>query len=308
MSVVFSFDIRNFKRPPRPAGAHLSKNGLFLKGHNGSAVILIHGLTGTSNEMKSLASFLHRKGYTVICPRLANHGESIWVLKNTKWQEFYETVRNCLLKGELAGAEGPIFASGLSMGALLALLLAHEFKDRVLGVSCLAPTLFYDGWNTPNSKFFLPLGYRTFLKHFFYFKEDPPYGIKNEIIRQRIHRYYNNARLEDTANVEQYGYPYFPVALLHQLQLLVRHLTDKLPDMRFPVQLIQAKDDDMASVRNSKFIYDRISSETKEMILLYDSYHVITADHERDTVAEKMEGFFGRVRRAWTPEHRGGMR
>jgi len=93
-------------------------------------------------------------------------------------------------------------------------------------------------------------------------------------------------------NVAQYGYAYFPIALLYQLQLLVRYLNSRLAGMRFPIQLIQAKDDDVASVKNSKFIYDRIGSDVKEMILLYDSYHLITADHERDIVAEKLESFF----------------
>jgi len=85
------------------------------------------------------------------------------------------------------------------------------------------------------------------------------------------------------------------VTLLHELHLLVKYITKKFPKMDFPVQLIQAKDDDMTSIKNSKLIYDRIGSEVKEMILLYDSYHVITADHERDLVAEKVEGFFARV-------------
>jgi esterase/lipase len=67
--------------------------------------------------------------------------------------------------------------------------------------------------------------------------------------------------------------------------------------MDFPVQLIQAKDDDVASVKNSKFIYDRISSKIKEIVLLYNSYHVITADKEREMVAAKVTGFFDRIRK-----------
>lgn len=204
-------------------------------------------------------------------------------------------MRRIITEGEGAGHSGPIFVSGLSMGALLALLLADEFKEKVAGVSCLAPTLFYDGWNSPDSKFWLPLGYKTFLKYFFYFKEEPPYGIKNEVIRDRIHKYYKQARLEDTENAAQYGYPYFPVTLLHQMHLLVDHLNKRLPHIHAPVQLIQAKDDDTASIKNSKYIYDNIGSEIKEMILLYDSYHVITADQERDTVAQKVESFFSAI-------------
>jgi len=66
--------------------------------------------------------------------------------------------------------------------------------------------------------------------------------------------------------------------------------------MTFPIQLMQAKDDDVASVKNSKLIYDTVGSEIKEMVLLYNSYHVITADQERETVAEKVADFFYRVR------------
>ncbi len=296
MSVVFSLNIKG-RRKLAPRDNLSEKNAIALAGDNGCTVILIHGLTGTPNEMKFLATYLNKKGYSVICPRLANHGEPIGVLKNTTWQELYESVREAAKDIVFANSSGMIFVSGLSMGALLALLLADEFKDRIVAASCLAPTLFYDGWNIPLSKYLLPFAY-TPLRHFFYFKEEPPYGIRNVAIQQRIHKYYQNARLEDTENVEQYGYPYFPVTLLHQLTLLVKHITKKLPNMRFPIQLIQAKDDDMTSIKNSKFIYDRVGSETKEMVLLYNSYHVITADQEREIVASKMDKFFGRVRNA----------
>lgn len=294
MAVKFSLDRRHFKKH-KPSKNSSNGKGIFLEGTNGSTVILIHGLTGTPNEMKSLANYLNKRGYTVIVPRMARHGESIWVLKGVTWQEIYASLRQVLLTGEASRITGPIFVSGLSMGALFALLLADEFRDRVCGVSCLAPTLFYDGWNTPFAKLFFPFAY-TPLRHIFYFKETLPYGIKNETIQNRIHKYYSTARLDDVEDAEQYGYPYFPVTLLHQLQLMVKHMNKKFPGMDFPIQLIQAKDDDVASVKNSKFIYDRVKSEIKEMVLLYNSYHVITADQERDTVAEKVTGFFDRLR------------
>ncbi len=296
MAVKFSLDRRHFKKH-KPVNDSSNGKGLFLEGDNGSTVVLIHGLTGTPNEMKTLANYLNRRGYTVICPRMARHGESIWVLKGVTWQEIYASLRQVLLTGEAARVTGPIFVSGLSMGALFALLLADEFRDRIGGVSCLAPTLFYDGWNTPLSKLFFPLAY-TPVRYIAYFKEELPYGIKNETIQQRIHKYYSTARLDDVEDAEQYGYPYFPVTLLHQLQLMVKYMNKRFSGMNFPIQLIQAKDDDVASVKNSKFIYDRVSSEIKEMVLLYNSYHVITADQERDMVAEKVTNFFDRLRAA----------
>jgi len=59
--------------------------------------------------------------------------------------------------------------------------------------------------------------------------------------------------------------------------------------------MIQASEDDMTSVKNSQYIYDRVASAQKEIVLLHDSYHVITADQERRKVAQKMNEFFCRV-------------
>lgn len=292
MSVIFSLDIKRRKAPrPETQARH---NGISLKGDNGKCIILIHGLTGTPNEMRSLAVFFNKKGYSVICPNLAYHGEPLDIIKYAKWQDFYGSAKDLLTTGELKDFKGDIFVSGLSMGALLALRLAYEFPDRIKAASCLAPTFFYDGWNTPWTKFFMPLAH-TPIRYIAYFKEEPPYGIKNKAMQDRIHRYYKNAKLCDIGNVAQYGYPYFPVSLLYQLQLLVKDLSPRLKDIRMPVQMIQAKDDDMASPRNSQFIYDSISSAHKETVLLLDSYHVITADQERDTVSEKMEAFFSKI-------------
>ncbi len=297
MSVIFTFGPDQLRKQ-KPAKSFAYDNGFSLDGSNGSSVILIHGLTGTPNEMRFLANYLNKKGYTVICPRLANHGEPLPVLKHTKWQELYRSVRDHpevkkALTGSAFGA-GPVFVSGLSMGALLSLVIADEFKERISGVTCLAPTLFYDGWNTPGARFFMPLAC-TPIKYFFYFKEEPPYGIRNEAIQARVHKYYSAASLDHMENVAQHGYPFYPVTQLYQLKLLVKYLSKRLCRMKTPVQLIQAKDDDMTSIKNSKYIYDRVRSEIKEMIFLYNSYHVISVDQERDIVAEKMEGFFGRI-------------
>lgn len=281
-------------RLPRRSSPPIPMNGLEYRTEPSQAtVLLIHGLTGTPNEMKGLANFFYRRGYSVLCPRLAHHGEPLHILKRAKWQEFYRSVKEALLK---IPADQKVFAAGLSMGALCALLLAEEFPERVSGVTGLSPTLFYDGWNIPWTHCLLPLAYFTPIRYFAYFKEEPPYGIKNERIRSKVHEYYKNASLEDVSEVAQYGYPYFPVTLLCELRLLIRNLMKKMPRIHVPVQLIQASEDDMTSVKNSQFIHDNVASKEKEIVLLHNSYHVITADQERRTVAQKMNEFFCRIR------------
>ena len=54
-----------------------------LEGNNGKAVLLLHGYTGTTAEMRPLGEYLHGLGYTVLCPRLPGHGTSVEELKET---------------------------------------------------------------------------------------------------------------------------------------------------------------------------------------------------------------------------------
>lgn len=293
MAVQFFF---NSKKSAVSAETPSHDGHVIMNGTGSGTLLLIHGLTGTPNEMRYLANYFHRKkGYTVICPRLANHGAPLSVLKRSHWQDFYTSVIEAFTAVR-STIDGPIFAAGLSMGALLSLLLAEEFPGQIAGVSCLSPTLFYDGWNIPwYSKVLLPLVYATPLKHVVYFKEDPPYGIKNKTLQKRVHKYYAAADFNDLQGVAEYGYPYFPLTLLHQLYKLIAHLIGKLPAINVPVQLIQARDDDMTSIRNSTFIYDKIGSTLKELVFLDDCYHVITADQERAAVARNMDSFFSKI-------------
>ncbi len=261
-----------------------------MRGANGRAVILIHGLTGTPAEVRFIAWYLHTQGYTVACPRLANHGRPLQVLKATPWEEFYGTV--CDAYSDLRREHDAICVGGLSMGALLALLLAAEHPEGIAGVSCLSPTLFYDGWNVPWYHFLLPLASRTPLRNYVYFKEEPPYGLKNPRIRQKVHEFYAGAELHAMHDVDRLGYPYFPVRLLGELRELVDYLEPRLPRVIAPCQIIQAREDDMSSVENALHLQRRVGSKRKEIVYLEDSYHVITADQERGKVAQSMAEFF----------------
>ena len=44
-------------------------------------------------------------------------------------------------------------------------------------------------------------------------------------------------------------------------------------------------------MRNSEFVLSRIASADKKLVLLDDSYHVITVDRQRDCVARELQDF-----------------
>ena len=255
---------------------------------------LIHGLTGTPKEVGSIAQRLNKQGFSVAAPLMLNHNKSISCLKRTSWQDIYTSMRNEFLK--YAKDYDNIFVAGLSSGALIGILLTDEFPDKVKALNCFSPTLFYDGWGNPKSRVFLPLVYKTPFKYWLYFKEEYPYGLKNERLRSKVESFYKDAKLFDYSKVHLYGYPVIPVSCMHQNSLLAKKVISILKNIRTPIQLLQARDDDVTSPKNSYYIYNRVSSRAKEIIFLEDSYHIITADQERDKVSEKTVAFFEKYR------------
>jgi len=261
----------------------------FLPGDR-NLCLLIHGLTGTAKEMGSIAQSLNKRGFSVACPLMANHDKSISCLKRTTWEELYDSAR-CEFTKYAKDYEN-IFVAGLSFGALIAILLAHEFPKQIKALNCFSPTLFFDGWANPKLRFLLPLVYKTPLQYYFYLKEGYPYGIKNQRLRSRIESFYTKSDLFDYGKVHLYGYPVIPVSSMHQNHLLAKQVIKILPQVTTPIQLLAAKDDDVTSPRNSNYIYKHIGSKDKKVLFFENSYHIIIADQERDLVASKTVAFF----------------
>jgi len=244
--------------------------------------------------MGAIAQRLNKQGFSVAAPLMLNHNKSISCLKRTGWREIYNSMRGQFLK--YSGGYDNIFVAGLSVGALIGFMLAHEFPEKIKALNCFSPTLFYDGWGNPKSRILLPLIYKTPLKYWIYFKEEYPYGLKNERLRSKVENFYKDADLFEYSKVHLYGYPVIPVSCMYQNSLLAKEVISILKDIHTPLQLLQARDDDVTSPKNSYCIYNGVSSKEKEIIFLEDSYHIITADQERDKVAEKTAVFFDKYR------------
>ncbi len=283
--ILFSFQE---DRRPYPT---LPDESFFLEG-NDHLCLLIHGLTGTPREMSFFGEHLHHNGYSVAAPLLDGHSQGVSVLKRISWHQMYATLRQQFLT--YSTHYQSISIGGLSFGALLGIALAHEFPSKVKAVVCFSPTLFFDGWNTPKIQWLLPIVSRTPLQYYFYFKEESPYGIKNERLRRFVDRYYADASLNDSSKVHLYGYPVIPVSCMRQNELLARYIMSIMPQVTTPLELLQAKDDDVTSPRNSQYLYDHTGSAVKEIVFFEDSYHIITADQEREKVAETAAEFFQR--------------
>ena len=266
----------------------IKKADFYLPGGR-SGVLLIHGLTGTPQEMRLVGKGLHRAGFTVYGMQLAGHCGDEEDLLKTGWHDWYRSVWQAA--DRLRKDVDHMFVAGLSMGALLALKLAADRPEEVDGLGLYGTTFVYDGWTIPwisKLSFLLPLvvglgfGYRR------KFHECFPYGIKDERIRHRIAGSMLNG---DSAAAGLPGNPWPSLAEFYRLSFRVRQ---QLHTIHTPALVVHAVDDDVASLKNVRMIVRGVRGPT-ETVLLENSYHMITVDQERDQVIERSARFFNEV-------------
>lgn len=248
-------------------------------------VLLIHGLTGTPTEMRFVGKGLASNGYTVFGMQLAGHCGSETDLLGTTWRDWSASVDRAYLR--LAQHCDRIFVGGLSMGALLAIHLAAHLPQRaVAGLALYSPTLWYDGWNTNRFRFLLPLVLRLPFGDRYSFREAPPYGIKDERLRQVV---VSRMLAGDSAGG---GLPVVRGQSISELHRLIRRVKGEFRAVTAPTLVMHAIDDDMTSVEsNADYIAERLGGPVRK-VLLDDCYHMITVDRQRHHVVGQTVDFF----------------
>lgn len=117
------------------------KAAFHLQGSKGQA-LLLHGFTGTPYEVRPLAEVFNEQGYAVWAPLLPGHGGDGAAINNTTLEQWHLAVMSTYQ--EMAG-EGPQVVAGVSMGGLLATLLAAQKKLNALVLIAPAFELFPTG-------------------------------------------------------------------------------------------------------------------------------------------------------------------
>jgi len=263
----------------------IRKTDFLLEGDR-RGVLLVHGLTGTPLEMRLLAKGLNNAGFTVHGMQLAGHCGSVEDLLATGWRDWYASVEAAA--DRLLERVDHLFVGGLSMGALLSLKLAAERPQQVAGVGVYGATFRYDGWSIPwtaRLSFLLPLVRKLGIGRGRVFEEQHPFGLRDERLRAQVEA---AMRSGDSTVAGLLGNPWHSLADLYQLSTHVRGL---LPRVTAPCLVAHASEDDVASVRNAQLVLRGVAGSS-ELLLLDDSYHMITIDRERRTLIERSARFF----------------
>ena len=261
--------------PPSPDRLGVDTSEFDFPGE-GVSVLLVHGLTGTPYEMRSLGEQLAAHGARVHGVRLSGHAEAPEALGQVGYENWYESV----VQGfeELRQYGEPNVVVGLSMGAVLAARLAADQPEAVAGLVMLAPA------------FFLPPARSIVLRAVRMLGG----GITNQL-------YLYNSMGSDIHDASARGLhprcalmPLNAPFKLLDLSALVR---PRLAHITQPALVMHARQDHTCPMRkNVNFVMKHLASAEKRAIELDESYHVITVDSEKDRVAHEVIEFVDRFR------------
>ena len=224
---------------------------------NSVGILVSHGFTGSTQSMRPLGEAYAAEGYTVCGPRLKGHGTHYEDMEQTTYQDWITSVEEGFqwLKARCE----TIFVTGLSMGGTLTLYMAEKYPE-IKGIILINAAI-----EIPAMEPVLQLEGTRFLD-----------AIGSDIKKP---------------GVTELAYDKTPVQSIKEILPFMKAVKEDLSKVSCPALIFVSDEDHVVPPDNSQTIYEEISSESKEIIYLKESYHVATLDNDQKVIIDQTLAF-----------------
>ncbi|PGM56799.1 carboxylesterase [Bacillus sp. AFS053548] len=228
------------------------------------AVLLLHGFTGHSADVRMLGRFLEKQGYTCHAPHYKGHGVPPDELVHTGpvdwWKDVMEAYQ--LLKDK---GHQKIAAVGLSLGGVFALKLGYTVPLNGIVTMC-----------------------------------SPMYIKSEEIMYEGVLAYTREfkkreGKSPEQIEVEMEEFKKTPMNTLKALQGLIKEVRENVDTVYAPTFVIQSTVDEMINTDSANIIYNEVQSDQKKLKWYENSTHVITLGQEKDMLHEDVLAFLNEL-------------
>ncbi len=249
-----------------PPYAHLDPGAFSFERDSDVGALLLHGFTGTPTEVRALGEHLASQNISVVAPLLPGHGGSHHDLERSQRSDWLDAARAALHDAERRFRR--VVVVGQSMGGLLALNLGVDSANSstVRAVIALAPALMLNRLAHLSR---LPLPMRFLPKY----EERYP----DLVDKTRVTQVWSNSHT--------------PLAAVLQVLSLAKETRARLPSMKTPLLVVQGKRDKTVRPVSAEHVVRLCGSDTKELLWLNDSGHIVAVDHERTRVFHRVSAF-----------------
>ena len=221
-----------------PAGIMPGAEPFFFRG-GAVGCLVLHGWTGSTQEVRGLGEHLVNLGYTVLGPRLTHHGTTPADMNHSRWWDWYYSA----LDGwHILNAQcEKVAAVGLSMGGAMALALANQ--QPVAAVAALSTPMY------------IPADWRFALVPLL--AQFRPFLPKPE---------QDASWVNAGASARRVAYSVRPVRAIAAARRGLIHVRAALPHVRSPTLLLHSRTDHVVAPENMDLIYQAIGSTRKEKV------------------------------------------
>jgi carboxylesterase len=229
-----------------------------IRGRRDAGVLLLHGLTGTPLDVRSVQDALVADGYTVSAPLLPGRGTCPSDMYRLCWEDWMKSALDAY--DELAADHGEVVVGGLSAGGTMALDLALRRKPAAL--------LLYGTAVAIGSRFayLAPYVWRVVRAW-----PSPPSDLLDVSV---------GAKCYDPA----------PVRAVAELIAGISRVRGRLRDITCPAFVAHAVADRLVPVAHARYLAQALGGEVRTFYL-EGSGHAITVDARRGEVAEASLAF-----------------
>lgn len=217
-----------------------------------TGILLVHGFTATTAEVRPIAKKLYERGFTVAGPLLPGHGTSPQDLNRAQWPDWIQSAEETYQ--HLRARSTQVVVAGESAGAVVCLYLASQHPE----IACIilaAPALKLN---------LTPI----------------------QILELRLLAPFVTAvskgKMDGSKNWQ--GYSVNPLKGVLQLLRLQDAVMQRLPSIRQPILIFQGRHDTTIDPHCGEIILSQTCSTVKKLIWMENSSHVVMLDDELDQV------------------------
>ncbi len=225
------------------------------------AVLLLHGFTGNTNDVKRLGKYLADRNYTVHAPLYKGHGGGPDLLIQSNPTEWWNSVIEGYDELKNRGYE-EIAVAGVSLGGIFSLKLGEERPTKAI-VTMSAPASSKSTDSLQNRIIDYAINYKKLS------------GTYDEAIDSRT-------KIAELVKMPSLNY----------LQSMINETSEKLNVIKTPVHILRGLEDDEYYCESADLIYSSVNSRIKSVKTFINSGHILTLGKERELVFEEIYRFF----------------
>ncbi|MFC0187499.1 alpha/beta hydrolase [Fictibacillus aquaticus] len=224
------------------------------------AVLMLHGFTGSSADVRMMGRYLNKHGYTCMAPQYKGHAVPPEELVKTGPADWWQDVMGAYTELKEKGYD-EIAVCGLSLGGVFSLKLATS--QPVMGVVPMC---------------------------------SPMYIKSEEIMFKGVCEYAREYKSRENKSPEQVDremeeFEKTPMNTLKELQELIAEVRNSVDMVYAPLFVVQARHDEMIDVNSANIIYEEAESDHKDMKWYENSTHVITLGKEKEQLHKDVHTF-----------------